>query len=284
MSICICPVCCFPLMKRENGYFCEKGHHFDRARSGYTNLLVGKAGGQHGDNLEMIRARRDFLNGGYYAPLKEALCRVVDNYFPQGGTLLDAGCGECYYTQGAMEIVSSRGGCGVGIDISKEALRVGGVRPAVKSGTLTLFAAGVYHMPIGDTSVDMVLNFFAPLVREEYVRVLKPQGVLVMAIPAARHLWEMKEVLYDTPKENQVEDFALPGFTLLEEREVTSSFILEGQEKIHALFSMTPYYFRTPKEGRARLAALDTLAVTGRFHLLVYRKEGETLDRTSFLG
>jgi 23S rRNA (guanine745-N1)-methyltransferase len=178
-----------------------------------------------------------------------------------------------------MDIIACRNGYGIGIDISKEALRVAGVRPSVKSGELTLFAAGVYHMPIRDHSVDMVLNFFAPLATEEYGRVLKENGVLIMAIPAARHLWEMKEVLYDTPKENQVEDFALPGFTLLEEREVTSSFILEGQEKIHALFSMTPYYFRTPKEGRARLAALDTLAVTGRFHLLVYRKAGQTLDR-----
>ncbi len=274
MSICICPVCSLSLMKTEGGYSCQNGHHFDRAKQGYTNLLGGKAGGQHGDNMEMIRARRDFLNGGYYAPLKDALCDAVEAYFPQGGVLLDAGCGECYYTQGAMEVIAKRGGQGVGIDISKEALRVAGARPSVKAGQLALFAAGVYHMPVGDMCVDMVLNFFAPLAKEEYLRVLKPRGMFIMAIPAARLLWEMNEVLYSVPKENQVQDFTLPGFTLMEEREVTAPFVLEGQASIHALFSMTPYYFRTPKAGRERLASLTTLGVTGRFHLLVYRKEG----------
>ena len=279
MSICICPVCAAPLFEETRGYTCEYGHHFDRAKQGYTNLLAGKAGGQHGDNLEMIRARRDFLNGGYYAPLKLALSQKIDAYFPKNGVLLDAGCGECYYTQGAMEVIAPRGGTGVGIDISKEALRIAGARPSVKEGQLTLFAAGVYHMPIQGESVDMVLNFFAPLATEEYLRVMKSKGVLIMAIPGARHLWEMKEVLYSTPKENQVEDFALPGFELLEAEEVIAPFVLDTQEKIHALFSMTPYYFRTPKEGRERLATMTNLEVTGRFHLLVYRKASEGLDR-----
>ena len=271
MNICLCPLCRMPLVEEEKGYSCATGHHFDKAKQGYTNLLVGKAGGQHGDSMEMIRARRDFLNGGHYTPLLSALRQEVSHHF-HGGTLLDAGCGECYYTQGVMDVIAPMGGCGIGIDISREALKVAGARPSVKSGSLKLFAAGVYDMPIKDNSVDMVLNFFAPLATEEYLRVLKPNGIFIMAIPAAKHLWHLKEVLYDIPKENQVQDFTLTGFDLVSETKVTSHFTLTRQEDIQALFSMTPYYWRTPKAGRDRLAALSTLPCTGEFHLLVYRK------------
>lgn len=35
----ICPVCGQPLFAEEKRYFCPKGHSFDRAKSGYVNLL-----------------------------------------------------------------------------------------------------------------------------------------------------------------------------------------------------------------------------------------------------
>ena len=53
---------------------------------------------------------------------------------------------------------------------------------------------------------------------EEILRVLKPGGIFVMAIPAARHLWELKAAVYDHPYENEVKDYALEGFTFLEKR------------------------------------------------------------------
>ena len=62
-----------------------KNHCFDKARSGYINLLPVKQ--KHaklpGDNPEMIRARRDFLHQGYYAHLQNKLCDAVRKYFPE---------------------------------------------------------------------------------------------------------------------------------------------------------------------------------------------------------
>ena len=126
-------------------------------------------------------------------------------------------------------------------------------------------------MPFADRSFDLLLNVFAPLATEEYRRVLRPGGVLLMAIPDRRHLFEMKEVLYDTPRENEVADFALDGFTFLGAEPVKSRFTLTGREQIRALFSMTPYFYRTPEAGRQRLDALDRLEVTAEFLLLSYR-------------
>ncbi len=277
-DILLCPICRAPLAFFSNNrgggsYQCASRHTFDRARQGYTNLLTGRAAGQHGDNSEMIAARRRFLDGGYYAPLCHALIREASGLFLQNGHVLDAGCGEGYYTNALLEALSPLYAHGWGIDISREALRAACQREAVKSGRLSLFAAGVYEMPFADNAFDMVINFFAPLATEEYLRVLTDRGVLIMAIPAARHLWEMKAILYDTPRENEVADFALDGFTLLSDTRVTCPMNLPDAETIAALFSMTPYYYRTPAAGRARLAALSHLSVTADFHLLAYRKE-----------
>ena len=107
---------------------------------------------------------------------------------------------------------------------------------------------------------------------EEFHRVLADDGRLVLAVPGPRHLFGMKEILYDTPYENEVQDTALAGFTLLEKRAVTFDLTLPSQEAIADLFAMTPYCYRTPRAGRERLAALDTLSISAEFYVLVYEK------------
>lgn len=79
---------------------CPAGHTFDIAAKGYVNLLMSNSSGakRHGDDRLMINARRDFLSKGFYEPLREALYEALSAEFPRGGTLLDAGCGECWYT------------------------------------------------------------------------------------------------------------------------------------------------------------------------------------------
>lgn len=267
-GVLICPVCRAPLARQGGSYICEGRHTFDRARQGYTNLLLRPAG-QHGDNRGMILARRAFLEGGAYAPLRDAICGAARRLAPEAETFLDAGCGEGYYGEAVLRALPHA--AGYGIDISREALRVAGRRETVASGRFSLFVAGVYEMPFADRSFDLVLNVFAPLAAEEYRRVLRPGGILLMAIPDRRHLFEMKEVLYDAPRENEVADFALDGFTFLGAEPVRNRFTLRGQEQIDALFSMTPYYYRTPEAGRQRLAALGRLDVTAEFLLLSYR-------------
>ena len=48
---------------------------------------------------------------------------------------------------------------------------------------------------------------------------------------------------------------------------------LPTQADIHALFQRTPYYCKTPRQGAARLAALETLACEMAFHIHVFRRE-----------
>ena len=53
---------------------------------------------------------------------------------------------------------------------------------------------------------------------------------------------------------------------------MTARFRAEG-EVLRDLFRMTPYYWKTSKEGAGRLAALDGLDVTADFRIHVFRRE-----------
>ena len=267
----ICPKCKNTLTVTENGTAkCPLGHSYDRAREGYYNLLLSQTGGVHGDNREMLVARRAFLDTGAYLPLAERVAELACEYTCAGGIMLDAGCGEGYYTHIIKEKAenANKNLHILGFDISKDAVRLA----AKRDRGLSLAVASSYDIPLADGTVDAVVNVFSPLATGETRRILRTGGSFIMAIPAERHLFGLKSVLYDTPYLNEPESDELCGFELLKREKIAYLLNLDTQEKIHSLFMMTPYAYRSPREGRERLAALDTLTTEIEFYLFVYRK------------
>ena len=57
------------------------------------------------------------------------------------------------------------------------------------------------------------------------------------------------------------------------EKDVEDRIRVLGQEDIHALFQMTPYYWKTPRSGAERLAALTALDVTISFDIHVFCRD-----------
>ena len=200
----VCPKCAGKLNIEEKRCVCPLGHSFDKSRGGYYNLLLSNVGGTHGDNKEMVLARRAFLGGGYYEPLAQGLARQVLLHTQKGANLLDAGAGEGYYTDIIERALTERDGesnvCA--FDISKDAVR----EIHKKNPRISLAVAGSYHMPIADESFDVVVNTFSPLALDETRRVLKKGGIFIMAIPGEMHLYDLKKVIYDTLNEKNVKN------------------------------------------------------------------------------
>ena len=271
LSIFACPLCGEKLAIDEQVYRCTSGHCFDKAKEGYVNLLP--ANRQHasapGDDKDMVKARTAFLDSGRYTPLKEALCALAAKYAGERTALLDAGCGEGYYTEGLSRVIAEKGGRTGGADLSKAAVK----KAAKRCREAEIAVASVYHLPLADGSVDMVTDCFSPLAKEEYRRVLKDGGHFLYVVPGARHLWEMKEVLYEQPYENEVREEAYEGFRLQETVPLSFGIHLEKTEEIMALFRMTPYAWKTPKEGVERLAEQKELGLTAEFRILVYERK-----------
>lgn len=271
-SIFTCPLCAAPLERGERAYSCPGGHSYDIAREGYVHLLP--ANKMHskapGDDKEMAAARNRFLSGEHYAHLKDALRALALEHTGNAPAVLDSGCGEGYYTAGVHEALMAAGKRPhtAGVDLSKPSLK----HAARRERGAEFAVASVYHLPVGDGSVDLLLNCFSPLAQAEFLRVLKPGGVFLYVVPAPDHLWELKEVLYEHPYQNPEEAIAYVGFDYLEIRTAERVLALGGQD-IQDLFRMTPYAWKTPKEGAERLLALDTLKVRAEFRVHVFRKK-----------
>ena len=80
---------------------------------------------------------------------------------------------------------------------------------------------------------------------------LKPGGWFLYVVPGARHLWELKQVLYDRPYPNEEKQTPYPGFAYRAIREVDFTAHLPDPQTIQDLFQMTPYFWKTPKQGAA---------------------------------
>ncbi len=273
-SLFLCPICRGRLTRNDACYRCAQGHSFDIAAAGYTHLLP--ANKMHsrapGDNRGMAAARNRFLSGGYYAPLADRLSSLCLDLTPQEPVLLDSGCGEGYYTAAIDTALTEAGRTPhmAGIDISKSCLRWA----AKRSRRIEFAVASAYALPFAGETADLLLNCFSPLVLAEFRRVLKPEGVFLYVVPGARHLWELKQILYERPYLNDEHPSPYEGFRYLDIVKVESAVHLPSQAVIHDLFEMTPYFWKTPKAGRERLASFSQLTVTTSFNVHLFRKTG----------
>ncbi len=272
MSLFRCPICSAPLTREGNAYRCPNRHSYDVAREGYVHLLPAnkKHSANPGDDKEMAAARTRFLGGGWYAPLRDALCALCLEHTGDAPAVVDAGCGEGYYTDGIFAALREAGRAPrlAGVDLSKTALKKAARR--TPGGEFAI--ASVYHLPVEDGCADLLLDCFAPLAAEEYLRVLKKGGVFLYVVPAAKHLFEMKQVLYENPYENPEENVPYEGFEYIDVVPVETRFTLR-HPALGDLFRMTPYTWKTPREGVERLSALDSLDITAAFRIHVFRKK-----------
>ncbi|MCI9575617.1 MAG: methyltransferase domain-containing protein [Clostridiales bacterium] len=274
-----CPICKQPMQQDGNRCFCSKGHSYDRAAEGYFHLLPSnKMHSKHpGDSKQMVRSRRDFLEQNHYQLFSDTLNQLIVKYLSdhsnQGhpAVLLDAGCGEGYYTGrmaqalGAAELAPEI----AGFDISKFAVKAAAKRyPNIEFAVASIFA-----IPVADQAVDCLVNVFAPIVEEEFARVVRPGGVMLLVVPGERHLFGLKEILYENPYENEHRKTEYSGFSFVERIPVSGKLLLESPKTIQDLFAMTPYYWKTPVEGSRRLQETTRLETEIQFDFLVYRRD-----------
>ncbi len=246
-----CPLCHQELQKEEHRFVCPNGHSFDRGRGGYVNLSLRQSAG-HGDEKRMVRARTAFLQTGNYAFLRQRLVTLLSEAHPQ--VLADLGCGEGYYTS-AFPAAEK-----YGFDLSRDA-----VAYASRHDPSTQYVvASSAQLPLKEACLDVCVVCFAPLFPEEAARVLKPGGLLLSVHPGPRHLYALKEVLYEQPYENSAQIPVPPGFTRIHQEIIRSTFLLK-QEQLEALLAMTPYLHRTPKKGLQKLQTIAELNMQAEF-------------------
>lgn len=287
MNIFTCPVCgekhgydsAPPLDISGGTAKCPLGHCFDISAKGYINLLLS----QHknvkdpGDSKEMVAARREFLESGAYKPLLDGLCAAAEQLTAAipCPVIADCGCGECYYTAGLYDYLTQRGKSPAifGIDISKNALAA--AKQRTKPRGISTAVASVFRMPIESGSADLAMVVFAPFHTAELSRILKKDGCVVTAIPKARHLQALRDLLYDNPRQNEVKPYEIEGFEFLGKDEICRTLEITSQAQLNALFMMTPYFYKTSPRDSDKLysyfGAHDSFTTEIEFEILKYK-------------
>lgn len=267
-----CPVCGEILADGGKTYRCDNNHCFDKAKQGYVNLLRVQTSSKkrHGDDTLMVKARQDFLNKGFYNDLCNELIKSIIRFSKDETTMIDLGCGECWYTAQFYNSLKESGKNPevFGIDISKQALIAGSKR----CKELRLAVASTADIPLPAESCDIAVCVFAPYAENEVHRVLKRGGVFIKAFPLENHLLGLKSAVYDKPYKNEVSEEIPGGFERLDLIKTHNIITLSTNEDIMNLFKMTPYYYKTGRTDQMKLEKLDFLETQTEFGVVVYKK------------
>lgn len=257
-----CPKCHKPLIKNQKSYVCDEHHCYDIAKSGYVNLSLHQKKAQ-GDNKEMVQARSEFLQQEYYEPLRQRLIVLIKQFAPS--VIIDAGCGQGYYTN---EIAKAMPKSDIyGFDLSKFALK----SAAGKVNNAHYALASIADLPLNDGFADMMISVFAPIYEKEFARLLKQGGCLIKVGPGPKHLWDLKQKLYEKVYENEAPK-PLDSLSLIHEEALSYEAELDSNRHIRALLMMTPYAYRTPKAAIQQLQHIEQLHTTLAFTIQIWQK------------
>lgn len=273
LNILRCPVCAASMKISANGVslLCNgaKTHCYDFSASGYVNLWTPTQSGG-GDSKGAVRARTEFLDKDYYLPVAQAVAEAVEKFAPKDKPVIDAGCGEGYYS-----MFPARQGYAVyGVDLSKFAVDAAAKRSAREKNQNAFFStASVFELPVGDKSAGAVINIFAPCAEKEYSRVLCDCGVLIVAYAGEKHLLGLKSTIYENAHINtQRADLPLKMCKIWEKR-VSYNIDITSNNEIMSLFAMTPYYWRTSQSDAEKLMGLEKLTTEVDIVVSVYTNE-----------
>ncbi len=273
-----CPICSAALFAKPESaasvktLSCDANHCFDRAKQGYWNLLAvqQKKSKDPGDNAQMVSARREFLNLGYYQPLAQALSLQLQKTVQpdQSANILDMGCGEGYYTAHCQQQLENHQF--FGLDISKHAVKAATQR----TKAITWLVASGANMPLKDSSIDIMTVVFSRLMPQAFADKLKTDATLVLVWPTDQHLIELKQAIYDDIKRSKYDPAAELDalFSVDSVTPCTFDFTIETAHDLTALLLMTPHGQKVNSQVRESLTNQLPLSLSFSVNIGCFKK------------
>lgn len=263
----LCPLCQLSLTLTEKTYRCDNHHSFDQAKQGYVNLLPVqfKHSKDPGDNKEMVMARRSFLDKGFYQPLIDKMLVIYQKYGEASEPVLDAGCGEGFYTHQFKTTENNV----YGVDISKEMIKI-----AAKRYKNCHFSVGTLSkLSFSDDYFSWLVSVYAPILESEFTRLLKKNGYLLTVTPAEHHLFELKELIYNQAKKHDITKSPIEHLTLVEEQKLTYPMHFNNSDDVLNLLAMTPFVFKASKESLDEIKSMNEFTCQADFIIRLYKKQ-----------
>ncbi len=262
-----CPLCQYELIFADKSYRCINNHSFDQAKQGYVNLLPVqfKHSKAPGDNKDMVIARRAFLDKGFYQPLVDKMLELYQKYGDQNPSLLDAGCGEGFYTHQHKAISNTV----YGVDIAKEAIKI-----AAKRYQQCHFSVGTLSkLSFANSYFGWIISVYAPILEAEFTRLLAKDGYILTVTPAEHHLFELKSLIYRQANEHDSTKSPIEQLTLIVEQKLTYPMHFDNSDDVLNLLAMTPFAFKASEDLIKQLKAMTSFSCQADFVLRLYQKQ-----------
>jgi 23S rRNA (guanine745-N1)-methyltransferase len=256
-------------MRRDRRFACPAGHSYDVARSGYVNLLQpqDRRSAAAGDSREALDARESLLASGVgRTPIDALTTQIRSLHLADQAVVVDLGCGS----GDALAALTARDTIvGIGIDLSTAAIE----RASRRFPDRTWVVANAdRRLPLLDRSVDVVVSLHARRNPSEVARVLHESGHLLVAVPAADDLIELRELVQGQRVERDRSEVVLAEHDTLFEL-VERSVVRETQDLDRdGLVRVLTGTYRGVRHGLAdRVAALTRMTVTLASEILLFR-------------
>ena len=283
-----CPVCGGRLQLQERSLVCDARHSFDIAKQGYVNLYRGKPINEY--TKESFQERQTILQRGMYAHLLGEVRQFLEETYggEKTGTkrvLLDAGCGEGYYSRELAEGLAETLALDLyGADLSRDSVQLAaGTANGRGSAAAEIkwIVADIGRLPIADRSCDVVLDIFTSANYQEFQRILADEGYLVKIIPGEGHVKELREAARDQLFHKEYADrkgaavFA-EQFQVVLRKTVSRTFEVTPEER-DIFIGMTPLLFAVDKT-KIDWEQIKTITVEGE--LLIGKKKDNAREMT----
>lgn len=270
-----CPHCESPMkVVHSKSIVCSNNHTFDFAKQGYVNMLTRPANNQYNKTLFQARhaviADRDF-----YSLLHETIARIINENtdYRKDIVIFDAGCGEGSHLNKILEKCGREGLTGIGLDISKE-----GIRMAAGRYNECLWLVGdLANPPLSDHSCHVILNILSPANYKEFKRLLAPDGLVIKVVPRSNYLRELRMAFFAVtekkPYSNEKivalfsEHFRLVNKIRLDYKKKLS------RDEITEFLQMTPLSWHREKDAGAVLGEHDHVTLTVDLDILIGKKK-----------
>ncbi|WP_125589120.1 methyltransferase domain-containing protein [Companilactobacillus jidongensis] len=239
-----CPICKEKLELQDTSLVCINNHNFDISKYGYVNFLLNMKQQKNYDK-ENFENRGLILKDGLYDHILSKLIDIITGL--PVGSILDAGCGEGYYSREIKQALQKQV---LAFDISKDSVQQAARQDT--DNTVKWFVGDLAQLPMQDNSMDCILDIFSPANYNEFHRILTDNGYLIKVIPGENHVIELRQkasayLRSDSYSNKKVLDYFEEHFTVIDEIDATKTY--EVSERVRdAFIQMTPLLFNVDTE------------------------------------
>lgn len=232
-----CPLCKSALNMLGNRLICSNSHCFDIAKSGYVNLIPNHSNSSVYSKNSFFHRSAILENGMYDHILKDIETLILNNKIR--GTIVDAGCGEGYFSRCLSKNTKNNL---IALDISKDSIYL--ASKLKKSINQLYLVADIANIPLKDSSIDLILNIFAPANYSEFSRVLKGNAFLIKVVPNSEHLKELRELskLESEYSNSDTVNKFCSEIVLLNKLKSSKTYTIDS-EKAKSFIKMSPLLF-----------------------------------------